>query len=531
MKLQFAWLGGILLAITSCRTPQHPTHQDDQKITVQLLQTNDVYEIAPLEGGKVGGMARVAQLKKELLARNKNTLSILSGDFLNPSVIGTLKYDNERVQGRQMVEVMNAAGIDLVTFGNHEFDLKEADLLKRIDESKFSWIAANVWHISNGNRQRFQQRGTPLPAYKFYTFDDADGTQIRVGFIAVCIGSNAPNYVTFDDVFATARQTYDHIKDSVDFVIALTHIDIADDLTLAKNLPEVKLFIGGHDHNNMKHQVGDSWVTKADANAKTAYIHTLHYDKKTKQLRIESTLREVNTQIANEPATQTIVERWVKIANQSFGEQGFNPDEIVLKMPFALDAREQTVRYKPSLAANWVAQSVRFAAPESQGAFANTGSIRIDDVLVGSLSQYDVIRMLPFGGKIVEIDIKGRLLSQILEIGTVANRGKGGYLALDNLRFDNGKAYIGNQAVEPEKSYRIATTEFMLAGKESNLEFLTASHPDIIKVYPTPAQASDLRNDVRQAIIAYFRTLRPAADACSMMQCPQGTICKNGVCQ
>ncbi len=77
--------------------------ENDGIIDVIFLQMNDVYEIAPLQGGKVGGLARVASLYQQLKDENPNTLFVLSGDFLSPSLLGTLKYQGQRIKGRQMV--------------------------------------------------------------------------------------------------------------------------------------------------------------------------------------------------------------------------------------------------------------------------------------------------------------------------------------------------------------------------------------------------------------------------------------------
>src|SRR3970282_1090139 len=95
-----------------------------QTTEVVFIQLNDVYEIAPLEGGKYGGLARVASIIKEYKAKNPYTYIILSGDFISPSALGTSEYEGKRINGRQMVDVLNAIGLDFVTFGNHEFDYK-----------------------------------------------------------------------------------------------------------------------------------------------------------------------------------------------------------------------------------------------------------------------------------------------------------------------------------------------------------------------------------------------------------------------
>src|SRR5689334_16885147 len=132
MKTRFL-LTGLYLILPLFAFGQ-PAIKDDGKISITFLQLNDVYEIAPLEKGTVGGMARVATVRKQLLSQNPNTCTVLSGDFLFPSAMGTIAYEGKAIKGRQMVEAMNAAGIDLVTFGNHEFDLKEAELKDRINE-------------------------------------------------------------------------------------------------------------------------------------------------------------------------------------------------------------------------------------------------------------------------------------------------------------------------------------------------------------------------------------------------------------
>ena len=85
-----------LFIIVSCS-------KDDGKIDLTFLQLNDVYEIAPIQGGEYGGLARVETVHKELVEENPNTMLFLAGDFLNPSLLGSIKVDGERVRGKQMI--------------------------------------------------------------------------------------------------------------------------------------------------------------------------------------------------------------------------------------------------------------------------------------------------------------------------------------------------------------------------------------------------------------------------------------------
>ena len=282
----------LVLFIFACKSPQSAsTSKDDGIIEFVFLHINDVYEIGALEGGTVGGMARIATLRKQLLAKNANTLTVHAGDFLNPSLIGTMKNDGERIRGKQMVEVMNACKIDLVCIGNHEFDLKEEDLQKRINESNFHWLATNVDQVCGEQTYPFYKevKGKKqfLPETFIWEIKDSDGTAIKVGIFGATIDSNPKDYVHYDDPYEEAKIVYQDLKAQTDVIVGLTHLELDEDMEMAKRLPEVPLLMGGHDHDNMKHTVGTTTITKADANVKTAYVHHLVYNKKNQKVNFK----------------------------------------------------------------------------------------------------------------------------------------------------------------------------------------------------------------------------------------------------
>src|SRR5688500_19898559 len=110
----------------------------DCLVRVTLLQVNDVYQFAPVDLGTAGGLARVLTLTRSIRQQNPNTLFLMAGDTISPSV------ESITYKGAQMIDAWNAAGLDYATFGNHEFDFGPDVLRERIKESKFGWIAANV---------------------------------------------------------------------------------------------------------------------------------------------------------------------------------------------------------------------------------------------------------------------------------------------------------------------------------------------------------------------------------------------------
>src|SRR6476619_7442640 len=58
----------------------------DCPVRVTLLQVNDVYQFAPVDGGTRGGIARVATLRKQVVAESPHTLFLLAGDTISPSI-------------------------------------------------------------------------------------------------------------------------------------------------------------------------------------------------------------------------------------------------------------------------------------------------------------------------------------------------------------------------------------------------------------------------------------------------------------
>ena len=103
---------------------------------VTFLQINDVYSTLPIDG--LGGLARVATLKQPLARVGRTPFVVLAGDFLSPSVASSV------FKGEQMVAALNAAGLDLATLGNHEFDFDDDVLLQRMREAKWQWVISNV---------------------------------------------------------------------------------------------------------------------------------------------------------------------------------------------------------------------------------------------------------------------------------------------------------------------------------------------------------------------------------------------------
>ncbi len=514
MKKQFLYLFSLVLII-SC-TPKAKnivgtnTPVDDGKIEVVFLQVNDVYEISPLENGEVGGMARVAKLHTDLEQKNPNTFFFHAGDFLNPSLLGAMKVDGERLKGKQMIEVMNAMDFDLVTFGNHEFDLNKKDLQARLNESTFPWTSANCREVvcEDQNYPFYRLRNGIkefIPDTYIIEATDADGTAIKIGFFSVTLNSNPKDYVLYNDVMTEAKRAYDYLESRTDFVIGLTHLAKETDREVAKMLPDVPLIMGGHEHYNMLLDEGSTVISKADANGKTVYVHTLVYDKNSKLLVLKSELVPITPATGVDPEVQKIVAKWEKVLNEKITEVVPNPNEVVFVAKTPLDGIDDHIRSAPTNLGVLIAKAITASYDNKiDGVFYNGGSVRIDDEISGNITAVDVFRVLPFGGGTVKVKMTGKLLKETLDFGR-ASVGKGSFLQLDNISYDAvKKTYIvGGQPLDESKTYIIATTDFLLKGYD--IPFLTKDNPGILEVTP-PATSDQL--DLRNAVIHYMKGMK-----------------------
>ncbi len=502
------WLVFFLLIFTGCRSSQNNSSDSEQIIKLTFLHINDVYEIGGVSGGKYGNLARVAQLKQELIKENPNTYLVLSGDFLNPSVLGTLKLNGKRISGQQMVDVMNAAKVDFVTFGNHEFDLKEDEVLERINESEFEWIASNTFYYTKGNIQSFTRKGNPIPTYVTLKPKNSKGENIEVGVLGITTQYNQPEFVRYTDEYETAKKVYQEIESKTDFTVAITHLLENEDEKLANFVPQLKLLMGGHDHENMKFTYGQTIMAKADANARTAYIHRLTYNKKTKELQIDSELKSIDNSIGYEPITKAAIEKWDAIADSVFAAQGFSPDRQIYKLKEPLEAREAKIRTIQTNAGTLIVDAMASAFPDAELAVLGSGSVRLDDQLMGIITEYDVLRMLPFGGKIYQFTTSGAVLTKFLDAG-VTNKGTGGYLQYqEKLKFDTQKGWLLNgKEIEKDKQYTLVTNDYNLTGKENNMEFMNKDTNKEIKNVISSDDLESPQSDIRKAVIVYLEKL------------------------
>lgn len=492
-------LASLALLLVGCSTssematspPMPPSPEaSGEVVRLTILHINDVYEITPVAGGQAGGMARVAGLLDRLRAENPNTIAVLAGDYLSPSALGTARVDGERLAGRQMVAVLNAMGLDVAALGNHEFDVSEESFRARMAESEFTVISGNARAASG-----FE----PFAGVDEHTILTVGPDAIRVGVVSTVLPSTAKDYVTYGDAMEELAEDARELDGQSEVLIGLTHLAFADDARAAATIPELDLVLGGHEHENIRAYRGADLtpVLKADANARTAFVHDVILDRASGEMRVTSTLVPITPETPEDPEVAAEVQRWVDIAFAGFREQGFEPDRMVVQLPIPLDGRESTIRTRPTDLGIAIADGFRAASGAPLAVF-NGGSVRIDDVLApGPFTEYDAIRVMPFGGDVLSVQMPGRLVTRLLDQG-VANAGTGGYLQTSGFGGEAGAWTVDGAPIDPDATYTVASNDFLVSGREFGLDwFSVEGNPEITQ--------TGSHGDVRQALIAELK--------------------------
>lgn len=433
--------------------------------TAVLLTINDVYRIEGVENGTVGSMARVRALRAELEREHPDLLMLHAGDFLFPS------FASRMFEGEQMVAALNALDGDtaafderfFVVFGNHEFDknkTKNAAMLdRRIEESQFRWLGTNVHFAETGD-------GRPLiegPNLEESRIVESGG--IRIGLFGITIPTIGVEYVEgFDGPEDTARRMTARLRSQgAEVVIALTHLNAADDRELLENLPVPAgpdLIIGGHDHEHMEVQAGGRWLFKADADARTATVVRLTLGPDG-QLRVGHELRPLTGDTPRpDPAVQALVDQWQAKHEQAFCAQAqAGPaclEEVYGRSRVPLIAEEAKIRGEETNLGDWIADLMvtTFADCGAQVAFMNSGSLRLNqDLAAGEVTRRQVEELFAYPAPLYLLKIDGKTLRQVAEHATRGWPGSGSWLQI------SGFAYVHDQQGKTARQVTLLTPQ------------------------------------------------------------------------
>lgn len=467
-------------------------------VRVTLLQVNDVYRFTPTDRGARGGLARVSTLRKRVMHESPNTLFLLSGDTISPSV------ESITYKGAQMIDAWNAVGLDYSVFGNHEFDYGDEELLKRVRESKFKWLGANVVNTKTG-----KTFGDTPP------FEVREMGGVKVGIFGIALPetktTSKPGPTTeFRDPCETAKQVIPQMRAAgAQAVVALTHLALAQDKALARCAPGIDVIIGGHEHTLLQSSSAGVPIFKMTADARELGRIDLNIDPATGKVEsIDWEIIPVDASVPEDTAFAPVVEKYAKLTTELSQPVG------ATSVP--LDARSATSRNEETNIADFIADSFRKASGADIG-LINGGSIRADDVLpAGELTVRDLLSILPFGNDLAVIELTGDVLLQALEHGvslTGPGAEPGRFPQVSGLRFafDASKPVgarvsevtVGDKPLDLKKTYTLVTTSFIADGGDQYAMF--KGRPNVLKTKLTDSGV--LRKAIEDA-----KTIAPKKD-------------------
>jgi len=449
----------LALALALCAATQIAGQAaPERSVHVTLLQVNDVYQISPVDKGTRGGLARVAALRKKILKESPHTLLLLAGDTISPSVASNI------FKGQQMIAAWNAVGLDLAVLGNHEFDFGDVVLGERIRESRFTWLGANVVD---------KKTGKPFDGVKPYVIREFGG--VKIGFLGLVTPDTAKTSkpgaeIEFVDPVKTGARLVRKMRaQGARVIVAITHLNMADDKALARAAP-IDLIVGGHEHSVLQSLAGRTPILKMGSDARNLGRIELNLSAAGKLESMDWEVIPVNSSLPEDQATAAVVAEYEKKLSSEL-------DLPVGRTRVELDARQQTNRSRETNLGDFVADAYR-RATGADVALLNGGSIRSNTTYgPGALSKRDILSILPFENPTVTLEVTAAVLRAALEHGVstigVENE-PGRFPQVSGMRFEYDarrpagsrvtSVSVNGQPLDDRKTYKLATSAFLLDG-------------------------------------------------------------------
>ena len=444
MVLSLTVTGFAIEDTATTREPEVMTEEATMAGKTVILHTNDVH-------GAVEGYAYIAQLKADYEAKGAEVILVDAGDYSQGKTYVSV------TKGADAVTMMNAAGYDVVTLGNHEFDYGYAQLKENMTKANFKVLCADVYNAD----------GTTIFDAN-YTYTTKTG--VKIGFF----GMETPEtqtkanpalikgltFATGDAFTKAAADQVAALKDA-DVVICLAHLGIdaesapyrSTDLYAA--VKGIDFIIDGHSHTVMtKGEKGEPIQSTGTA---FANIGVIVIDNATKKIESNS-LFEIKEDTAKDAtvaaAAKTIVDR----VDEEYGVV-FAKSEVTLNGAKAPNGNRDSETNNGDLITDamlWkVMQNKEGLTVDADHvvAITNGGGIRAA-IKPGDVTKKDINTVLPFGNTVAVIYVTGAELLEALEASTYSLP-VGGFPQVAGINFtlSTAVAYDANAETYPASTY------------------------------------------------------------------------------
>ena len=467
-----------------------------------ILHTNDVH-------GSIELYAKVAAMKGDYEARGAQVILADAGDYSQGTVYVSVN------KGKDAVTMMNAAGYDVATIGNHEFDYGYAQLKSNLDSAAFKVVCANV--LQDGS-----------PVFDAYTMINKGGVQVAFVGLETPEAQTKANpaliqgltFLAGDEMYAAVQTQVDAARTAgADIVIVLTHLGVDSSsepntsYDLYKKVSGIDFIIDGHSHtvmikgpegepiqstgtalNNIGVITIDNATKKIESNELIPIWHTEEVDGK--EVTVYDYTKSDET-VAN--AAKAIIDPIDADYDQKFAESA-----VDLNGAKAPGNRTEETNLG-DLITDAMMWAIKTKAPgvdmNNAVAITNGGGIRAA-IAKGDITKKDVNTVLPFGNTLAVVYVKGSELLEALEVSTYCTpKSLGGFPQFAGMEVElntaceydandttyPGSTYFGpksinritiktvnGKAFDKDATYAVITNNFLAAGGDTYYAFAAA---------------------------------------------------------
>lgn len=446
MVLSLTVTGFAIEDTATTREPEVMTEEATMAGKTVILHTNDVH-------GAIAGYAYITALKADYEAKGAEVILVDAGDYSQgTSYVSVTK-------GLDAIEMMNAAGYDVVTLGNHEFDYGYTQLKDNMTKAKFKVLCADV----------FNADGTPIFDAN-YTYTTKSG--VKVGFF----GMETPEtqtkanptkikgltFATNDAFTKAAADQVEALKDA-DVVICLAHLGVdgeskpyrSTDLYAA--VKGIDFIIDGHSHTVMTK--GENGEPIQSTGTAFANIGVIVIDDATKKIESNS-LFEIKEDTAKDATVAAAAQKIIDRIDKEYGAV-FAKSEVELNGAKAPNGNRDSETNNGDLITDamvWkILQDKESLSVDADHVVAvtNGGGIR-KAINPGDVTKKNINEVLPFGNTVVTIYITGAELLEALEASTYCTPDAiGGFPQVSGINYtiSTAVAYDANAETYPASTY------------------------------------------------------------------------------
>jgi 5'-nucleotidase/UDP-sugar diphosphatase len=375
-------------------------------------------------------------------------------------------------------------GYEAATFGNHEFDGTQEKLLKQLGQAKFPFISSNIKTASGsflGGNQYLVKK------YDGFTVGLFGITTLRTKIIA----SPDPSLVFINEIDA-AREVVNILRnqEKVDIVIGITHIgDVKEDSEhitspeLAAAVPGIDIIVDGHSHSFFAapKKTGDTYIVSANEWGK--YVG---HGKLSVQNGKLVNFAWAPVEIAPDAEITAMLEPYIKQANESL-------KEVVGQAAAPFEFGNRLTRYQETALGNMITDAnvwyfKNVYNQQIDFAFHNGGNIRTE-LPQGPITQEQILTILPFENYLYIVSLKGSDITALFNFIATVPQGAGGFPQFSGeVRYTIDKTpgqesgvirdlTIGGAPVDPNKTYRFCTNDYILSGGDGYEVMKRAENP------------------------------------------------------